>query len=84
MTDRPETYPEKHARYLAAFRRVASPTHWKDPIECEITVTDRAELDLIVDAVIYFTATIPDVEQLSETRYRISADGYTMGPAGDH
>jgi hypothetical protein len=71
-----------------AFNKVKSLTHWKDPINKIIDVKDK---DVVERAIIHFTATIPTFHKLRNVNkvnkdlwLRVTADGYRMGPAGDH
>jgi hypothetical protein len=71
-----------------AFNKVKPITHWKDPINRIIEAKDK---DIIAAAIIHFTATEPVFSELENTNavnknlwLRVQADGYRMGPAGDH
>ncbi len=73
MTER-----EQHQRY---FEMVEDKEHWKNPIDAVIAVTD---FDAIADAVDFYTATtLWIIEDLGNGTYRVAADGYYAGPAGD-
>jgi hypothetical protein len=64
-----------------AFDRVKPSPHWKARIHCEVTVTRVGELDLIRDAVIYFTGSLPEfrllrvLQDFSEV-HQVTAAGY--------
>lgn len=68
----------------AAFDIVKSSTHWKDPIDKIITTPHLpGSLDLIYEAVIHFTGTVPTFTTLKDNRTRVRAVGYRNGPCGD-
>lgn len=80
------SYSEKELK--AAFDKVCSPVDWKNPIEAIISVSDK---ELVTEAIIYYTATVPNFEKLSNTNkvnkdmwLRVTSPGYRMGPAGDY
>lgn len=62
----------------AAFEKVENAEHWKDPIDCEIS---RDDLEIVSEAVLYFTATQVEVIEELGDRVRIKAAGYRAGPA---
>jgi len=66
----------------AAFKRVQNPDDWRAPIDSMIRVNCFAEVDLICDAIEFYTATTPQVFQLTNNTVRITAAGYRAGPAG--
>jgi hypothetical protein len=70
----------------AAFDRVAPASHWKDPIDTYVHAPEVADRVLIDFAVRFFTATVPIFTPVNERDgvYRVRADGYRCGPAGDH
>jgi hypothetical protein len=71
-----------HARFEDAFSQVQDPDDWKAPID---TVVDaRQDLELVRQAIVYFTATVPTFSDAGDGQVRVQADGYRMGPAGDH
>lgn len=63
-----------------AFDKVADQANWKNPISCVVEIEDDAELLLIRDAVIFFTASEPTFSPVSNgfsgNSYRVRADGY--------
>ena len=64
----------------AAFKQVQNPKHWKGPID---SFCRESEMDLVSEAIIFFTATIPTFYRLGQTsKYRVQAVGYWEGPAG--
>jgi len=69
-----------------AFDRVAPASSWRDRIDSVVvaaTLDDRRLLDF---AVRFYTATVPTFRPLNEREgiFRVTADGYRAGPAGDH
>lgn len=65
-----------------AFDSVCSKDDWKDSIDA---VIDKKDQDLVTEAIIYFTATSPSFLQVKQKgKIRVVAEGYRMGPAGDH
>ncbi len=73
------------AEIRAAFERVENPNHWKDPVDCIVRDTDQDERDLIAFAISFFTSTEASWSRVGQTSvWRVRADGYRAGPAGDH
>jgi hypothetical protein len=86
---------ERVATVLApAFERVQNPEHWKLQIDTAVVVTSRSELEDILEAVEFYTATVATVEGLygvgevcdslarcGLATVRITAPGYYNGPA---
>lgn len=82
------------AEMREAFDSVSDPQDWKAPIET--TATCRAEVDIAVAAIEFFTATKPKVQkahafaaphkdalvQMATPIYIITSEGYRNGPAG--
>lgn len=66
-----------------AFDRVKDPEYWKNPIDAVVTEDQK---NVTVAAVVYFTATVPDVYPIDLGQvnkiFRIKAIGYLLGPAG--
>lgn len=71
-----------------AFDKVMPPGgDWHGPIDGKCWECDK---EAVRAAVIYFTATVPTIEELPPNqgnpalglRYRVTAAGYRMGPAG--
>lgn len=69
------------------FNRVAPKGNWKLPIDTVVDVANDREKHGIREAVIFFTASVPDFEPvlggvLPGCRYRITAAGYyaVIGP----
>lgn len=63
----------------AAFERVANRLNWKKPINRLLTVKNDAELDLIYDAVIHYTGSVPEFYPTGKSRqYRCVAAGYYL------
>ena len=59
---------------------------WKAQVNCDVLINSDGEKRAIKVAVEWFTATTPTIERVSEYEnvYRVKADGYRRGPAGDH
>ena len=70
----------------AAFKRVQNPYDWREPIDCIVYAKDQSELDVIVEAIMFYTATKATIRQVGipaySRTYRITAVGYRAGPAG--
>ena len=71
------TYDEMQAKLTAAFNKVADKADWKRPIDA---VIDRADRDIVREAVIYFTATVPTFVDVGD-KMRVTSPGYRAGPA---
>ena len=70
-----------HDQLEKAFDLVKNREHWKNPIDAYC----RGEnLAVISEAISYFTATLPSISQQENGWYRVVAQGYRQGPAGDH
>lgn len=72
----------------AMFTRLHQPGDWKAPIDATVRVDGR-DMHVITKAVEFFTATIPTITVIAANRdgssfVRVQAQGYRMGPAGDH
>jgi len=67
-------------RLLPIFNRVANPDDWKAPISAWV---DAAEVDNVVQAIGYFTATVAKVAWgLKPGKAYVTSVGYRVGPAG--
>jgi len=64
-----------------AFDMVIPSTHWKDKINA--VISQPFDQNLIKEAVIHFTATVPTFTELKNGTVRVKALGYWNGPAGD-
>ena len=66
----------------AAFDAAADPQDWK----AEIAAMVSGEMVMLVVAAIkFFTATVPEVKlHVPTMSYYITSPGYRLGPAGDH
>jgi hypothetical protein len=77
--------PERRKVLDAAFARVQNIIDWKLPIDRVVTVERFAEIDDIVEAIEFYTATSATVQAvhdpLDRKTFRVSAVGYYMGPA---
>ena len=65
----------------AAFNKVENPKDWRAPINKTIEADDGL-LDVICEAVIFFTGTVPEFKLLKNGKYRVTAIGYRNGPCG--
>jgi hypothetical protein len=63
-----------------AFRKVQNSIYWKNPIDSFCFVN---EMDVTREAIIHFTATVPNFRPMGNNLMRVSAKGYHLGPAGD-
>ena len=79
--------------YRPYFELVENKSHWKDPIDTIIelpTMGSVEEMNMIYKAVEFFTSTTPKFTFISHdvftnlVYWKVTADGYRMGPAGDH
>lgn len=64
----------------AAFTKVASPVHWKAPIDITVALTPT-ELVTTAFAITFFTATGANFLTVSPGVYHVTAPGYWGGPA---
>ena len=71
-----------YAELRAAWDHVKNPDDWR----AEVYASMPGELvNLVVEAIKFFTATIPTVKLDTRTMtYYVSSIGYRQGPAGDH
>jgi len=69
------------SRMREAFERVETPGDWRAPINA-VVVADHAEIELIGEAVEFFTATRATITHLGQRTYQVRAVGYRNGPAG--
>jgi hypothetical protein len=63
------------------FDLVCDPKDWRAPINK--IVDQNADLELIREAIIFYTATVPKFKIVNDG-YLVYSDGYRNGPAGDH
>lgn len=74
-----------HEALSRAFDRVRNKSHWKDAIDAIVLTVNKAELDLILFAVEFYTATKATAVcvrgEVGLRTYRITAPGYWAGPA---
>lgn len=79
---------ENQAVLQNAFDLVADPDDWKGPILFRFSIFDLVRTGVTLPEVLYgikhFTATAPLLEAAGNGWYTVSAEGYRMGPAGDH
>lgn len=79
------------AAYKAAFTRVQNKLDWKMPVDATVTVARLGDIDVITDAIEFYTATEARVQFVGPERrelgrrdgwtVRITAPGYYAGPA---
>lgn len=72
-----------------AFNMVKDDEHWKNPISKTLHNVSFEQLVVVKKAVQFYTATEAKVQLFKITgpetvNARVSADGYRVGPAGDH
>lgn len=77
----------------AAFDLVCNKNDWKAPIDCIVKIPEASVKETISDAIEFFTATVAKWELIGgdphgpiATRglwWRVRAEGYRRGPAGD-
>ena len=72
--------PEQ-VRLQPYFQKVADPKDWKAPILAYIR---KEDLDGVLEAVRFYTATEAVYVDLYNGWVQVRADGYRRGPAGDH
>ena len=76
--DYTETEVEEMRR---AFKMVTTKNDWKAPI---VAFIRKRDLEITKKAVEFYTATSCEVMEETDSYVKIVADGYRMGPAGDH
>ena len=73
--------PFTEAQLDAAFKKVADPSDWRNPIN--YAVVDRDDVHVTVCAIQYYTAAPVQVKDLQwNDEYMIFSPGYRLGPAG--
>lgn len=68
--------PITRGLFKAAFEKVAPKENWKLPIDAEVDVAGDFEIYVLKQAVIFFTACVPDVRRIGPGRCRVVAAGY--------
>lgn len=63
------------------FQKVAHPKDWKAPI---LAYVRHEDLDVVLEAIQFYTATTATFENLNDGWFRVKSIGYRRGPAGDH
>ena len=89
-------HPYDQAILQAAFDLVKDTEDWKndiygsfkeddgtEPITLDRVSSGYCTKDLMHEAIIHFTATVPTFSPLEEGRIHVEADGYRAGPCGD-
>ena len=74
-------YDRNQAELTAAFQLVANRDHWKNAISARVEAD--ADLELIQEAIIHFTGTVPTFERCPSGRVLVKAAGYYAGPCSD-
>lgn len=67
------------------FNLVCDLKDWRAPIDAVVDLPSEepaAFLNNLREAVIHYTATVPDFQGLPEGKVRVTATGYRNGPAG--
>ncbi len=72
--------PERMALYDAAFKKVQNRENWKMAIKTIVSGTDD-DMNVIAEAIEFYTATVATVRPLGGGSYRVTAPGYYAGPA---
>lgn len=65
----------------AAFKKIQNKEHWKNPINAFVPT---AELEITDAAIRHFTSTNMTIGATHNGLTHIWAQGYRLGPAGDH
>ena len=63
---------------LEAFNKVQNKDHWKNPID---SFCSKDEIEIVTEAIIYFTATEPTFKAVGINKLQVTAPGYYLGPA---
>ena len=63
------------AKASGAFWRVSDPDNWKVAVD-SVIACPAASLGFILEAVVFFTGSVPSVEVVGRGRYRVTAIGY--------
>jgi len=63
------------------FKNVCDENDWKEPI---IAIIDKNDWEIVRKAIVFMTATLPVITAETAIKYSIYAEGYRLGPAGDH
>jgi len=71
----------KRGELQAAFDQVSDPKDWRAPIDFTGDLSAE-EAQVACQAIRFFTASEPTLQELCSGGYRIKADGYRLGPAG--
>lgn len=58
------------------FEKVQNPEGWKLPINVVIDIVDLKDMELIRNAVIFFTGSVPKFYSIGLNKYRVKAAGY--------
>ncbi len=79
-----KSYTDKEvAKMKAIFERVEDKANWKNPINAIIVLDDnddkaQRQIDILFDAIIFFTGSVPTITRCSTGVYRVRARGPCM------
>lgn len=68
--------PITRADFRKAFDLVCDKANWKNPIAAEVVLEDDRAAYILKQAVIFFTASIPEFFNIGPNRFRVVAAGY--------
>ena len=74
---------EELKRVREVFEMVEDPEDWKNPINKVIDAPDEKLQKEIEEAVIFYTASIPDFRPMRNGKVRVVAEGYYLATAGE-
>lgn len=66
-----------------AFQLVQDNEDWKNPINKRVALPKHISVEDVLQAITHFTGTVGDFMPCGD-EYIFVADGYRMGPCGDH
>lgn len=66
-----------------AFQLVQDNEDWKNPINKQVKLPDHISVEDVLEAISHYTATIGNCMPCGD-EYIFIAEGYRMGPCGDH
>lgn len=58
------------------FDMVADPKNWKNPIDATVNIFDAFSIEVLKRAIMFYTASTANVENVGPHRYRVRAPGY--------
>lgn len=71
----------EHIELKPYFDRVCNKSDWKRKIDAFCRIEDAEK---VIRAIAFFTATEAKITRMNDEWVRVQADGYRLGPAGDH